>query len=101
MDAVIRILEKVREAGHDVHLHILGGLDDSPFGARLQELAAPRPWVSLEGRTFGRKKLELMAGHRFGINACENEAFGIAPAELVKAGCHHLCRRRAAASLKL
>ncbi len=33
MDAVIRILEKVREAGHDVHLHILGGLDDSHFGA--------------------------------------------------------------------
>jgi 2-polyprenyl-6-methoxyphenol hydroxylase-like FAD-dependent oxidoreductase len=39
-----------------------------------------------EGRTFGPKKRGLIAGHRFGINACENEAFGIAPAELVKAG---------------
>jgi glycosyltransferase involved in cell wall biosynthesis len=86
MDAVIRILEKVRQAGHDVHLHILGGLDDSPFGAKLKELAAPRKWVSLEGRTFGRKKIDLIAGHRFGINARENEPFGIAPAELVKAG---------------
>lgn len=57
MDAVVRILEKVREAGHDVHLHILGGLDDSSFGARLQELAAWRPWVKLEGRTFGQKKI--------------------------------------------
>ena len=87
MDAAVRILEKVREAGHDVHLHILGGLDDSPFGVTLLRMAMQRRWIRLEGRTFGRKKLELMAGHRFGINACENEAFGIAPAELVKAGC--------------
>ena len=86
MDAVIRILEKVREAGHDIHLHILGALDDSPFGKKLQALAARRAWVALEGRTFGRKKRDLMAGHRFGINGRENEPFGIAPAELVKAG---------------
>jgi len=28
-----------------------------------------------------------MARHEFGINGCEREAFGIAVAELVKAGC--------------
>jgi len=86
MDAAITILDKVRQAGHDVHLHILGGLDDSPFGTRLQELAAWRSWVRLEGRTFGQKKKDLLAGHRFGISATESEAFGIAPAELVRAG---------------
>lgn len=86
MDAVVRILDKVREAGHDVHLHILGGLDDSPFGLTLLRMASQREWIRLEGRTFGQRKIDLMAGHRFGINACENEAFGIAPAELVKAG---------------
>lgn len=87
MDAVIRILDKVRAAGHDVHLHILGGLDDSPFGVTLLRMAVQRGWIRIEGRTFGQRKIDLMAGHRFGINACENEAFGIAPAELVKAGC--------------
>ena len=86
MDAVVRILDKVRDAGHDVHLHILGGLEDSPFGAKLKEMAASRRWVKLEGRTFGQKKKDLMARHRFGINGRENEPFGIAPAELVKAG---------------
>ena len=86
MDVVIRILEKVRRAGHDVHLHILGGLDDSPFGRNLKDLASRHPWVYLEGRTFGQKKKDLMAGHRFGINGRQNEPFGIAPAELVKAG---------------
>ncbi len=87
MDAVIRILDAVREAGHDVHLHILGGLEDSPFGAKLRELAAPRKWVSLEGRTFGRKKGDLIAGHRFGINGCETDNMPNAVAEMVKAGC--------------
>jgi glycosyltransferase involved in cell wall biosynthesis len=87
MDAVIRILEKVRENGHNVHLHILGGLDDSPFGAKIRAMAASRKWVSLEGRTFGPKKIDLIAGHRFAINGRENEPFGIAPAETVKGGC--------------
>ena len=86
MDSVVRILDKVRQAGHEVHLHILGGLDDSTLGVTLLRMAVQRGWIRLEGRTFGQRKIDLMAGHRFGINACENEAFGIAPAELVKAG---------------
>jgi glycosyltransferase involved in cell wall biosynthesis len=88
MDAVIRILEKVRARGHDVHLHILGDVDNSPFGRNLKQLAAQHAkWVFLEGRTFGQRKTELIANHRFGINAQRNEPFGIAPAEMVKAGC--------------
>jgi glycosyltransferase involved in cell wall biosynthesis len=88
MDAVIRILEKVRARGHDVHLHILGEVDDSPFGRKLKHLASMhREWVFLEGWTFGPRKRDLVAKHRFGINAQQNEPFGIAPAEMVKAGC--------------
>jgi glycosyltransferase involved in cell wall biosynthesis len=87
MDAVIRILEQVRKSGHHVHLHILGALDDSPFGRKLKELAARHhEWVFLEGRTVGEKKRQLIARHRFGINARENEPFGVAPAEMVKGG---------------
>ena len=56
MDAAVRILEKVREAGHDVHLHILGSLDDSPFGVTLLRMALQRRWIRLEGRTFGQEK---------------------------------------------
>jgi glycosyltransferase involved in cell wall biosynthesis len=43
--------------------------------------------VFLEGRVAGEAKRELMARHKFGINGCKREAFGIAVAELVKAGC--------------
>jgi glycosyltransferase involved in cell wall biosynthesis len=88
MDAVIRILEQVRLRGHNVHLHILGGLGDSPFGQKVKQLAAGRhEWVFLEGRTIGEEKRNLIARHRYGINARDNEPFGIAPAELVKGGC--------------
>jgi glycosyltransferase involved in cell wall biosynthesis len=88
MDAVIRILEKVREAGHGVHLHILGSVDDSEFGRKIRQLAEQRrEWVYLEGRVAGPKKDAMIAAHRFGINGRELEPFGIAPAEMVKAGC--------------
>ena len=88
MDTVIGILRQVRERGHDLHLHILGDIEDSPFGKKVQALAARhRDWVFLEGRVVGPAKRKLMARHRFGINGCAGEAFGIAVAELVKAGC--------------
>lgn len=87
-DAAIRILSGVRERGYNVHLHILGGLDGSPYCKRLKKLAeANLGWVFLEGMTYGERKKHLLAGHRYGIHACENEAFGIAPAEMAKAGC--------------
>jgi glycosyltransferase involved in cell wall biosynthesis len=87
-DGIIRILERVRQRGHDIHFHILGGVDDSPYGRQLKQLAqVNQSWVYPEGVTFGDKKKELLVRHRFGINACLNEAFGIAVAEMVKAGC--------------
>jgi glycosyltransferase involved in cell wall biosynthesis len=88
MDAVIGILHQVRQQGFDIHVRILGGLDDSPFAKKVQALASRhRDWVFLEGRVGGKAKRELMARHKFGINGRESEPFGIAVAELVKAGC--------------
>jgi glycosyltransferase involved in cell wall biosynthesis len=88
MDEVIRILHQARQHGFKLHLHILGTFDQSPFAKRVRALAAShRDWVFAEGLVAGQAKRELMARHRFGINACRREAFGIAVAELVKAGC--------------
>ena len=86
--SVIEILRKVRERGHNVHLHLLGGIDNSDYGQKVRALAGQFPeWVFLEGWVQGDRKKALLAGHRFGINACPNEAFGIAVAEMVLAGC--------------
>ncbi len=88
MDRVIDVLSRVRRRGHDVHLHILGGADDSQYVRTLKELFRKhREWVFLEGTVFGERKKKLIAKHRFGISGRTDEAFGIAVAEMVKAGC--------------
>jgi len=88
VDAVISILSRVRQRGHDIHLHILGGADDSPYGLRIKSLAEQnRDWVFLEGWAVGEGKKKLLAGHKYGIHGRENEPFGIAVAEMVNAGC--------------
>jgi glycosyltransferase involved in cell wall biosynthesis len=88
IDRAIRILQRVPAHGYDVHLHVLGLLEDSPYGKRLRSLGAQNSgWLHLEGRVFEKRKKDIIAAHRFGIHARENEAFGIAVAEMVKAGC--------------
>ena len=88
VDAVIDILSQVRQRGHNVHLHLLGGLDDSPYAASIKKLADQnKDWVYLEGWAVGERKKLLLASHRYGIHGRKNEPFGIAVAEMVNAGC--------------
>jgi glycosyltransferase involved in cell wall biosynthesis len=86
--SIIAILQKVRQRGHNIHLHILGGIDNSEYSQKVRGLAEQfRDWIFLEGWVLGDRKRELLAGHRFGIHARPNEPFGIAVAEMVQAGC--------------
>jgi glycosyltransferase involved in cell wall biosynthesis len=88
MDSVVEILSRLRQRGHDIHLHILGGVDDSPFGRKIRLLAERnRNRVLLEGSVWGARKAQMLANHRYGINGRSHEPFGIAVAEMVKAGC--------------
>lgn len=88
LDEVIRLLHQVRRHNFKIHLHILGRLDASPSARQIWQLASRHSdWVHCEGLVTGQAKRELMARHRYGINGCRREAFGIAVAELVKAGC--------------
>lgn len=88
VDTVIEILSRVRKRGADIHLHILGGVDDSPYGRKIKYMAARnRSWVFLEGWISGPQKAAILAAHRFGIHGRMHEPFGIAPAEMIKAGC--------------
>jgi len=87
VEEAVEIVEAVRDRGHDVHLHVIGGLGGH-YGESIRLLCEPRKsWVSLEGPLYGKAKCEMLARHRYGIHACRGEAFGIAVAEMVKAGC--------------
>ncbi len=90
--AIIEILQAVRARGHAVRLHIVGGAlgraMDSAYVAQLKQLAAQHAaWVTLHENIARTELEELLARNRYGIHAMHGEHFGIAPAEMVRAGC--------------
>jgi glycosyltransferase involved in cell wall biosynthesis len=86
-DKIIDILDKVRNRGNNIHLHIIGKLDNSPHCRFLKKKCFGKNWVILEDNLSQEKKNQLVSNHRFAISARNSEPFGIAVAEMVKAGC--------------
>jgi glycosyltransferase involved in cell wall biosynthesis len=84
---VIDIVTRLRDRGHDVHLHVVGPVSETnpEFVAAVREQADPA-FVTLEGALDREALARLLATHRYGIHGRENEAFGIAVAELLAAG---------------
>jgi len=83
---VIEILGDVRRE-RPVHLHIVGRRGRTGPAREIEALCRRnRDWVHLEGEIYGPEKAEFLARHKYGISGCRNEAFGIAVAEMVKAG---------------
>jgi len=88
IELILDILEEVRSTRPDIHLHIIGTSNDLRYQAFLKERCRRTGgWAIFEGGLFGDRKNRIIAGHKFGIHGRLNEPFGIAPAEMVKAGC--------------
>jgi UDP-N-acetylglucosamine--N-acetylmuramyl-(pentapeptide) pyrophosphoryl-undecaprenol N-acetylglucosamine transferase len=87
LEKVVAILAAVRERRPEVHLHIVGSVDGSPYGRRIRRLAAAEAaWVSLEENPTRGRIEDLLSRHRYGLHAMDNEHFGIAIAEMTRAG---------------
>ena len=88
---IVELVETVSRAraltGKDLKLHIAGKLTDDPYVARLRSLAAERPWMKLVGPVYGKEKEAFMLSATYALHAERDEAFGIAVAEYLKAGC--------------
>jgi glycosyltransferase involved in cell wall biosynthesis len=84
----IDIIQRVRSRGHDVGLEIIGDIASPAYARALQERAlAAGPWVQLH-HGISRNELEQRVGAcRYGLHTMLDEHFGIAVAELVRAGC--------------
>lgn len=85
-DMAVAILDAVRQRGHDVSFTLIGSLDDDSWRKRLQALSATRPWMRL---LFDVSRVDLareMSRHRYGIHTMHGEHFGMAPAEIQRAG---------------
>jgi glycosyltransferase involved in cell wall biosynthesis len=84
----ISIVDRLRDRGHAVHLHIVGSAPRlyRPYVERVTTKADSRAYVTLE-RDVSRERLEtLRRTHRYGLNLKRDEHFGMSVAEYVEAG---------------
>jgi glycosyltransferase involved in cell wall biosynthesis len=85
---VIAVLAAVRERGRPVTLTIVGVADDPAYLDFIRGLAAAHAaWVRLCEDLPRAELCRLIAGHRYGIHGMQREHYGMAVAEMVRAGC--------------
>jgi len=84
----IGILNQVRGAGLDVHLHLVGVPDDDAYTKFIRALVqANSRWVFMHENLSRAQLVELITTHRYGLHAMQDEPFGMAVAELLSGGC--------------
>ena len=89
-ERVMAILSRVHERAPDLTLTIVGTWDRHArrYRDRLFELARSLgPWIEFRQNVSRDEMRRLMATHRYGIHGMREEHFGMAPAELARAGC--------------
>ena len=87
LERVMEILGKVRARGYPVRLRMIGDFGTNKYARKIQALTRGLPWVILEGSVSEQRKQQILRSCRYGIHGAEGEGFGIAVAEMVKAGC--------------
>jgi len=88
LEKVVAIIEKVRGRGHDVRLTIAGGHGPADYMRRIAGMMEARaPWARLCIDVDRAEWSRLIGTHRYGIHGMTDEHFGMAPAEMVAAGC--------------
>lgn len=86
IEDIIAILEEVRKNDGAIHLHIVGGIQDSGYFNKIKQRIGGQDWVRIEKEVSREKMLQLLGSHKFGIHAMHNEHFGIVIGEMVLAG---------------
>jgi glycosyltransferase involved in cell wall biosynthesis len=89
LDRIMDILAAVRARGHSTRLHIVGmpGIDGRYNDHIRRRVAQSGDWVGLEENVSRERLAQIIAAHRYGIHGASEEHFGIAVAEMVRAGC--------------
>ena len=89
-ERVMDILARVRVRHPDVTLTIVGTWDRHArsYLERLQTKAGGAgSWIAFNNNLSREALRRLMATHKYGIHAMREEHFGMAPAEMARAGC--------------
>lgn len=87
VEEAIEIIGAIRRRGHNVTLHVLGSFEHAAYARHVRRLAQKAgSWVVLHGGLYSDAKARMLERHGFGLHLRRDEAFGIAVAEMVKAG---------------
>src|SRR5262249_53567139 len=89
IERAMRILSRVRRHMPGVELTIVGTCDAGAqhYRQKLTRLASSLgPWLTFRGHLAREAMRALMASSRYGLHCMREEHFGMAPAELVRAG---------------
>ena len=88
LECAIDIIARLRNAGIDCSLHIVGSAADKKYLSSIQSLAKRMGgWVVLEGPLYGEEKTTFIAQFQYALHTRPDEPFGITLVELMKAGC--------------
>jgi glycosyltransferase involved in cell wall biosynthesis len=88
LDRVIDIMLAVRRRAPDIRLHLIGTPGPRGYTRRIRRRALQhRTWITLHEDLPRADLIHLVARQRYGIHGMRDEHFGIAPAEMLRAGC--------------
>jgi glycosyltransferase involved in cell wall biosynthesis len=86
VESAVAVLQRVRAAGEPITLCLVGVPDDGPYLERLRPLLDASPWVTRHDRVSRDDLSRILREHRYGIHAMVDEHFGMAVAEMARAG---------------
>ena len=86
-EMAVEIMERARSGGADCGLTLIHPRENSEYARKISEMAESRPWFRLLTDLTRDQLVKEAAQHRFGLHTMEEEHFGIAVAEMVRAGC--------------
>jgi len=87
-DWIVETIAEVRKQEPSIRLHLCGTQDSPGILERLQALAREHgPWIEIHRDLSSRDLTALACRQRYGIHAMVDEHFGIAPAQMARAGC--------------
>ena len=86
-EMAVEVVDRVRERGIELGLTLINQPTDREYGRRIARMAERRPWFRILTGLTREELAREVALHRYGIHTMEEEHFGIAVAEMVRAGC--------------
>ena len=90
IEVMLEVARRLHDAGTIQRFHVVGPEENVAYAASLRDQVAAmggEDWVVMHGALSRTDVGRLLGSVRYGIHAQVNEHFGMAPAEMVRAGC--------------